>query len=74
MLCMIVSHRINQIGSAIPPRAMVEKFYLYWGLAVRSLNEYLDMDDRRSGDTVIAGILTLLLADVSYNSPEMSYM
>ncbi|KAL6814902.1 fungal-specific transcription factor domain-containing protein [Trichoderma sp. SZMC 28015] len=68
MLCMIVSHRINQIGSAIPSRAMVEKFYLYWGLAVRSLNEFLDMEDRRSGDTVIAGILTLLLADIQQGS------
>ncbi|KAH0526044.1 hypothetical protein TsFJ059_009425 [Trichoderma semiorbis] len=68
MLCMIVSHRINQIGNAIPPRAMVEKFYNYWGLAVRSLNEYLDMEDRRSGDSVIAGILTLLLADIQQGS------
>ncbi|KAL7954499.1 fungal-specific transcription factor domain-containing protein [Trichoderma compactum] len=67
-LCMILSHRINQIASAIPPRAMVERFYLYWGLAVRSLNEYLDMDDRRSGDSVIAGILTLLLADIQQGS------
>lgn len=73
MLCMIVSHRINQIGSAIPHRAMVEKFYLYWGLAVRSLNEFLDMEDRRSGDSVIAGILTLLLADVSDYYPKMPY-
>lgn len=69
MLCMILSHRINQIRSTIPPRAMMEKFYLYWGLAVRSLNEYLDMEDKRSGDSVIAGILTLLLADVSYYYP-----
>ncbi|KAL6823213.1 fungal-specific transcription factor domain-containing protein [Trichoderma camerunense] len=68
MLCMILSHRINQIGSAIPPRAMVQKFYHYWGVAVRSLNEYLNMDDRRLGDSVIAGILTLLLADIQQGS------
>ncbi|PKK52250.1 hypothetical protein CI102_2332 [Trichoderma harzianum] len=68
MLCMILSHRINQIGIAIPPKETVEKFYLYWGLAVRSLNEYLGMEDKRLGDTVIAGILTLLLADIQQGS------
>jgi hypothetical protein len=72
MLCMILSHKINRARSVLQPRALVEKFYLYWGLAVRSLNEYLNIEDRRAGDTVIAGILTLLLADVSYCYPEIS--
>ncbi|KAL7935794.1 fungal-specific transcription factor domain-containing protein [Trichoderma chlorosporum] len=64
MLCMILGHRINQTRGRIPSKALVEKFYLYWGLAVRSLNEHLNMANKRAGDTVIAGILTLLLADI----------
>ncbi|KAL7943902.1 fungal-specific transcription factor domain-containing protein [Trichoderma barbatum] len=64
MLCMILSHRINQTRGMLQTRALVEKFYLYWGLAVQSLNEYLGMKDKRVGDTVIAGVLTLLLSDV----------
>ncbi|KAL7904286.1 fungal-specific transcription factor domain-containing protein [Trichoderma velutinum] len=68
MLCMILGHRINQMRSVVPPREMVEKFYLYWGLAVQSVNEYLNMEDKRLGDTIIAGILTLLLADIQRGS------
>ncbi|KAK1242895.1 hypothetical protein MKX08_005707 [Trichoderma sp. CBMAI-0020] len=53
MLCMIMSHRINQTNSALQLRPLMEKFYFYWGLAVRSLNEYLNMEDKRAviGDT-----------------------
>lgn len=65
MVCMILSHRINRTRSDLQSKALAEKFYLYWGLAVRSLSEHLDVEDRRTGDMVIAGILTLLLADVS---------
>jgi hypothetical protein len=68
---MIMSHRINQTSNALQLKPLMEKFYFYWGLAVRSLNEYLNMEDKRAGNTIIAGILTLLLADVSLFCPKM---
>ncbi|KAL6892152.1 fungal-specific transcription factor domain-containing protein [Trichoderma evansii] len=64
MLCMIMSHRINQTSNVLHLKPLVEKFYFYWGLAVRSLNDYLNKEDKRAGNTIIAGILTLLLADI----------
>ncbi|OTB18169.1 hypothetical protein K445DRAFT_73332 [Daldinia sp. EC12] len=51
----------------LPPgrsKPLIEKFYFYWGLSIRSLRDHLDIEDRRKDDTVIAGILTLLLVDV----------
>lgn len=66
---MIMSHRINQTSNILQLKPLTEKFYFYWGLAVRSLNDYLNREDKRAGDTIIAGILTLLLADVSYFYP-----
>lgn len=67
---MIMSHRINQTSNELQLKPLMEKFYFYWGLAVRSLNEYLNMEDKRAGNTIIAGILTLLLADVSLFCPS----
>lgn len=65
MVCMILSHRLNRtMADGRPNKALAERFYHYWGLAVRSLNEHLDVEDARTGDLAIAGILTLLLADV----------
>lgn len=66
---MIMSHRVNQTSNALQLKPLMQKFYFYWGLAVRSLNEYLNMEDKRAGNTIIAGILTLLLADVSQIYP-----
>lgn len=68
---MIMSHRINQTSNALHLKPLMEKFYFYWGLAVRSLNDYLNMEDKRAGNTIIAGILTLLLADVSHFYPRI---
>ncbi|RMJ02225.1 hypothetical protein BHE90_017041 [Fusarium euwallaceae] len=64
MLCMTLSHRINRTRNDHQYKLLAEKFYLYWGLAVRSLNEQLDVQDRQTSDLVMAGIMTLLLADV----------
>lgn len=72
MLCMIMSHRVNQTKNVLQLKPLMEKFYFYWGLAVRSLNEYINMDHKRAGNTIIAGILTLLLADVSQVYPKTS--
>lgn len=65
MLCMTLSHRINRTRNDPQSKSLAEKFYLYWGLAVRSLNEQLDVRNKQTSDLVMAGIMTLLLADVS---------
>ena len=62
---MTLSHRINQTRESRQPDALAEKFYLYWGQAVRSLNDQLQREDHQQDDVTIAGILTLLLTDVS---------
>ncbi|KAI8717164.1 Zn(2)-C6 fungal-type domain-containing protein [Fusarium sp. LHS14.1] len=64
MLCMTLSHRINRTRNDPQSKALAEKFYSYWGLAVRSLNEQLNVQNRQTSDLVMAGIMTLLLADV----------
>lgn len=64
-VCMALSHRINQTrGDAQPDALLNDKFYRYWGVAVASLNEQLSRPGRRASDMAIAGMLTLLLADV----------
>lgn len=65
MICMILGHRINRTRGSPESKGLIEKFYLYWGLAIRSLRDHLDIEDKRKGDTIIAGVLTLLLVDVS---------
>lgn len=40
-------------------------FFRYRGLVIRSLKEEINMGDNCSSDFVIAGILMLLLVDVS---------
>ncbi|KAI8151729.1 hypothetical protein KHU50_011987 [Colletotrichum sp. SAR 10_65] len=64
MVCMTLSHRLNRTRSDIQSRKVLsERFYIYWGLAVRSLTEHLNAQDEQTSDMVIAGILTILLAD-----------
>ncbi|KAI1660551.1 fungal-specific transcription factor domain-containing protein [Daldinia decipiens] len=64
MICMILGHRINRTRGSPESKRFIEKFYLYWGLAIRSLRDHLDIEDKRNGDTIVAGVLTLLLVDV----------
>ncbi|KAI1385981.1 fungal-specific transcription factor domain-containing protein [Hypoxylon trugodes] len=68
MVCVTLSHRINRIRSDPHHKALLEEFYSYWGLALRSLNEHLNAGGGCADDMVIAGILTLLLADVQQGS------
>lgn len=63
-VCMTLSHRINRARHSPQSRDLIESFYLYRGLAIRSLSEDIDVEGRRTGDVVIAGIVTLLLLDV----------
>lgn len=65
MICMILSHRINRTRGEQRCQELNAKFYNYWGLAVQSLNRHLDTKCTHDSNMLIAGILTLLLADVS---------
>ncbi|OHX00372.1 C6 zinc finger domain-containing protein [Colletotrichum incanum] len=64
MVCMVLSHRGSQTNDVQLSRLLVEKFYLYWGFAVRSLRENLDTPRSRTSDVFIAGVLTLMLTDI----------
>ena len=45
-------------------KSLLEKFYLYRGIAIRSLNDTLAVEHKRTDDILIAGVLTVLLVDV----------
>ncbi|KUJ09632.1 uncharacterized protein LY89DRAFT_701176 [Mollisia scopiformis] len=64
MICMTLSHRINRTRSESSSKALAQKFYLYWGLSVRSLNRRLDVKDGQLDDLVLVSVMTLLLTDV----------
>jgi hypothetical protein len=65
MICMTLSHRMNRTRHAPESKALAETFYRYRGVVIRSLNEEIGVEHKRTSDIVIAGIVTLLLADVS---------
>lgn len=62
---MTLSHRMNRIRDNHDSDDLAKKFYTYRGIAIRSLRQQLDAEDRCTGDLAIAGTLTLLLVDVS---------
>lgn len=70
LICLTVSHRINQTRHDPSSKALEKTFYRYRGLMIRSLNEDINISNMRNGDIVLAGILTLLLADVSLHGPN----
>lgn len=65
LVCMTLSHRINRTRNDPQCNVLAETFYWYRGLVIRSLNEDISVEHKCTGDIVIAGIITLLLADVS---------
>jgi hypothetical protein len=65
MVCMALSHRMTRSRDLFESKALEQKFYRYRGIAIRSLTEAFNVDDKCAADIVIAGALTLLLIDVS---------
>ncbi|KIX09109.1 uncharacterized protein Z518_00187 [Rhinocladiella mackenziei CBS 650.93] len=61
---MTLSHRINRTRNDLQCNALAESFYRYRGNVIRSLREDINVEHKRTGDIVIAGIMSLLLADV----------
>jgi hypothetical protein len=48
-------------------KVLAERFYVCRGAAIRSLSKQLDVvRNQTSSDSVMAGVLTLLLNDVSF--------
>ena len=64
---MALSHRVNRTRGDpfADQRALTERFYMFRGKAIRSLRQCLNTETHYTDDTIIAGIVTLLLADVS---------
>jgi hypothetical protein len=67
---MTLSHRINRTRGGGHYKALTESYHHYRGLAIRSLREDLDVEHKRTGDVVLAGIVSLLLSDVSLFSSQ----
>ena len=65
LICLTLSHRMNQTYPDPDSKALESTFYRYRGQVIRSLNEDLNKPYKRNSDVVLAGILTLLLVDVS---------
>ncbi|KAB8073634.1 hypothetical protein BDV29DRAFT_175119 [Aspergillus leporis] len=65
---MTLSHRMNRMRNNPQSNVLAETFFRCRGLAIRSLSDDLDVGHRRTGDIVIAGILTLLLSEVNRSS------
>lgn len=72
LICLTLSHRMNQTGHDSYSKNLEESFYRYRGLMIRSLNDEISVPNKRNGDIVLAGILSLLMADVSLTWNNLS--
>lgn len=68
LVCTTLSHRMNRIRHADPNhRALAEAFYRYRGVVIQSLQRDKSLEGKQISDVFIAGIISLLLIDVSQN-------
>ena len=74
MLCVTISHRINQTRDFVNPAALTQKFYTLWGMAVRSLTDHLNTGGDCASDMAMMGIMSLMLADVCHRSYGVEVM
>lgn len=72
-VCMTLSHRMNQAHDDSQNRSLARGFYHYRGLVLRSLTEELKLERRLRDDIAVAGIMVLLLLDVSLLHPIQKY-
>lgn len=70
MVCMTLSHQMNRTRDGARCDMLMEPFYQYRGNAIRSLNSEINVEHKRTADIVIAGIMMLLLIDVSHFSSK----
>ena len=64
LIATTLTHRLNRTQDTGYSKKLMESFYLYRGLALRSLREDIDLEHKRTSDVVLAGIMNLLLLDV----------
>jgi hypothetical protein len=64
LLCVTLSHRANRIRGPTRSAHLSESFYRYKGKILQSLRADLDVEQKRTGDLVLAGVMTLLLSEV----------
>ncbi|KAF2471146.1 C6 zinc finger domain-containing protein [Lindgomyces ingoldianus] len=62
-VCMALSHRINRTRNDPQCKALAVTFYRYRGIVIRSLSEDINVEYKRTSDILLAGIISLLLAD-----------
>lgn len=74
-VCMTLSHRINRLRDAAQRHQLVQSFYRYRCIALRCLSDDIKDERKRTTAIVIAGIINLLLSDVSADTwfPELFY-
>lgn len=65
IFCTVLSHRINRSRGGIQMPDLEERFFHYRGIAIRSLSEHLSEENNPRGDATLAGIMTVLLLEVS---------
>lgn len=56
---------MNQMRNDPQSKSLAVTFYRYRGLVIRSLRNDINQGHKRASDVVLAGIITLLLVDVS---------
>lgn len=69
-VCMTLSHRMNRARLVNQPNNLASSYYRYRQIVLRSLQKDINAERRQKSDFVIAGIMTLLLADVSLSILE----
>lgn len=65
LVCASLSHRMNQRRDDIHLNSLAMTFFHYRGLIIRSLNDDIGVDHKRMSNLAVAGILTLIIVDVS---------
>lgn len=67
LACVALNHQMSRLEEQDVSNlnALAKRFYEYRGIALCSLNNQLSLVDQRTSDMVLAGILTLLVVDVS---------
>lgn len=70
---MTLSHRINRLRDSAPCNVLVRTLWQYRGMVIRSLRESISAERDCMSDVVLAGTISLLLADVSHEHVTSSW-
>lgn len=59
---------MNRLGNDGCQNSLAQSFYHFRGIIIRSLREDIEVRHNRNGDLLVAGVIALLLADVSLHN------